>query len=293
MANRSRTDWNWSKHSAIAAYIAAFFGFVAIPVMLWLGLRTPNEAAPASVHPSATLPGVRIMLPHWTPWLMGTFYAVGIIVAGYLHVKAARIRSGHESDQTGRNGVTSGDAVADFSIATNPPGNWLYGWSTDMLGEPFERHPRKLSRDSLGMARWDSPQIDDLGVSCNQTGNPIRGCSYTLPPHTLQMHPGKGGQYEIVRWICPKRGTYLITGSFAGLDDQTTIADSDVNVVINSKTSLFPSTPVLAGKGTRESFTFNGIALSAEDTVDFIVGVGPSGSHGADSTGLQTKIIRQ
>jgi hypothetical protein len=185
------------------------------------------------------------------------------------------------------------DAVADFSINANPHGPWSYGWSNDMLGSQFERHLGKQDNDSLGMPRWNSPKIDDLSVGCNQTGNPIRGYSYTVPPHTLHMHPGKGGQHDIVRWTCPKRGTYLIGGSFSGLDDQTTIADSDVNVVINSKTSLFRSAPVLRGKGTCESFTFMGIALNAEDTVDFLVGVGPSGSHGADSTGLKAEIIQQ
>jgi len=260
--------------------------------MLWLGLRQPSTATTVTTQTPTILPGVHIM-PLSTPWLFGALYAVGIVIGGYCQLKAARIRSGHESGQVDRSGVISGDAVADFSIATNPSGNWSYGWSNDMFGAQFEYHQRKRDNDGLGMPRWDSPQIDDLSVGCNKTDIPIRGCSYTVPPHTLHMHPGKGGQYDIVRWICPKHGMYLIAGSFCGLDDQTTIADSDVNVAINSKTSLFPSTPVLSGKGTHESFTFKGVSLNAKDTVDFIVGVGPSRSHGADSTGLKAEIILQ
>ena len=226
-------------------------------------------------------------------WLFGSLYVVGIGLGGYFHWKAASIRNISKSDTADNRGVTSDDAVADFSIAENPSGNWLYGWSNDMLGSQFEFHRNRRDNAPPGMPRWDSPQINDLGVSCNQTGNSIRGCSFTVPPHTLHLHPGQGGQYDVVRWICPKRGTYQITGNFCGLDDQTTVADTDVNVVINSKTSLFPSRPILFGKGTRELFTFTGISLNAKDTVDFIVGAGPSGSHAADSTGLQAKIIRQ
>jgi hypothetical protein len=210
-------------HSAIAGYLAALFGFAGIPVMLWLGLRTSNEAVPASVQPPATLPGVRIMLPHWTPWLMGTFYALGIIVAGYLHLKAAQInRYPRTNVQSKDNHITSADAVEDFSLSDKLAGDWSYGWARDRLANQFSPFTHSQIDALPGVDRWDSPHEDiDIGVMRNRTPRPVRGISYPVLPDMLHMHPGnsKGGIYDIVRWTCPQSGRYTIAGEFCGLDE--------------------------------------------------------------------------
>jgi len=189
------------------------------------------------------------------------------------------------------------DAVADFSIVSNPAGAWSYGWSKNGLGNGFVPHTRNLLDAQPGVDRWDSPEIQqDIDAMHNKTGNDIRptGYVYTIPKDMLHMHPGEGGIYDIVRWTCPQRGRYAIVGEFRGLDDNKNVADSDVNVVLNSSKSLFRSRiPVLHGTGTYEPFSFRDISLSAGDTIDFVVGVGPSSSHGSDSTGLKATIILQ
>jgi len=104
------------------------------------------------------------------------------------------------------------------------------------------------------------------------------------------MHPGPGGEYDIVRWTCPKSGKYTITGQFRGLDRQAN-AECDVNIVLNCSRSLFSDLPVLRGIPTEKSFAFFDVALLEANTVDFIVGFGPARSHGSDSTGLKVKIV--
>lgn len=186
----------------------------------------------------------------------------------------------------------SWDAVADFSIKENPSGPWSYGWCRSALGGDFVTHGRNLVDAMPGVDRWDSPGINkDVGVMHSRTGNDVRGCSYTIHPDALHMHPGEGGIYDVVRWKCPQGGRYTIVGEFGGLDDNTH-GDSDVNVVLKSQIPLFgPASPVLHGIGSQQPIQFLDISLAVGDTVDFIVGMGSS--YGSDSTGLKAKVIRQ
>jgi hypothetical protein len=194
--------------------------------------------------------------------------------------------------------LISADAVADFTIASDSSGDWSYGWSRSPVAAPFTCHS-ELKEDFFPGIDWrgSSQVASDLGIMHNRTGMVAPGIppTYTIPHDMLHMHPGAGGEYDVVRWTCPRSGRYAIRGRFAGLDTQTHIADSDVDVVVNSSVSLFkvrmPTvTPVLSGIGSELPFTFDNIRLTSGDTVDFVVGVGPSRSHGADSTGLQAKI---
>jgi hypothetical protein len=233
-------------------------------------------------------------LPHWT-WLIAAIILFGVSLRSTLLGIWRDLQpfwyapSGQPSK--------SFDVVADFSIATNPVGPWSYGWSRNGLGNDFEPHMvHKTDICGPEVDGWGSPDIaSTVWVMHNRTGQVIRGPegTYTIPPDMLHMHPGQGGVYDIVRWTCPRRGKYTITGSFRRLNDQATTEDYDVNVVLNTTASLFPSPPrVLRGIGTQESFTFTGISLRADDKIDFIVGVGPGGSHGSDSTGLKAIILQ-
>lgn len=186
------------------------------------------------------------------------------------------------------------DVVADFSIASNPAGLWRYGYIRTLGGE-FNLHTTNRTDIVQGVDGWGSPQVqENLWVIHNRTEATITGSppTYTLPPDMVLMHPGQGGIYDVVRWTCPRGGRYGIQGAFRGLDFQTQFADTDVHILVNSTTSLFPSAPVLRGAGTEALIAFDDVRLNAGDTVDFMVGVGPSGSHGSDSTGLKAMIAQ-
>jgi hypothetical protein len=193
-------------------------------------------------------------------------------------------------------GEIAGDAVGDFSISENPAGAWSYGWSHDRFAADFVPHTRNRTDALPGGDAWDSPEIPHMCVVHNRNVYPIDAGSFTVFPDMLNMHPDLGGLYDVVRWTCPDDGRYAIHGQFAGLDRHP-VADSEVDVAINSRTSLFATRSPLAmrilhGAGSCVPIYFSNIRLAAEDTVDFIVGVGPSRGQGSDSTGLRAKIIR-
>jgi len=104
----------------------------------------------------------------------------------------------------------------------------------------------------------------------------------------LHMHPGEGGIYDVIRWTCPRSGNYSVEGLFSGLDVSTDVADTDVHIM--NRTSPLLSAE-LYGLGTQKRFEIT-IHLDADETLDFAVGVGPSRSHGSDSTGLRTTITQ-
>ena len=76
------------------------------------------------------------------------------------------------------------DAVADFSIASNPAGLWRYGYSRALGGE-FNLHTAKGIDIYQGVNGWGSPQVqENLWVMHNGAGATITGNppSYTIPP---------------------------------------------------------------------------------------------------------------
>jgi hypothetical protein len=124
----------------------------------------------------------------------------------------------------------------------------------------------------------------------NKTTSTIPGVpnTYDFPHDVLLMHPGEGGTYDVVRWICPENGRYRIEGGFRGLDWGPK-SDVDVHVRKNLKVDLF--TDVLRGAQTQKPIDLNE-NLNEGDTLDFIVGTGPSKDHSNDSTGLRVTITR-
>ncbi len=184
------------------------------------------------------------------------------------------------------------DAVGDFSIDQNPKGAWSYGYSKTLDGSFVLHTTREPNVFEGKVDRWSSPAVGpDIGIMRNKSGSTVIGVppTYEIPPDVIHMHPGQGGIFDIVRWTCPQSGQYSIQGAFRGLD-RGTAADVDVHVRKNSAAELFSD--VLCGPCAPEKpFTFNS-SLSRGETLDFVVGVGPSGSHGSDSTGFRVKITR-
>jgi len=175
------------------------------------------------------------------------------------------------------------DAVSDFSL--QPSRNWSYGYTRTLDGD-FTSHTKgQVDTDYTGVDMWHSPEVErDNGVKRNRGAATIKGKTGTfdIPPDMLHMHPGEKGGYVVVRWTCPRGGHYRVEGVFRGLDDNTTNADADVRVRLNSTTPLLDSEPVLHGIGSKAIVSARVVLLRRGNTIDFIVGVGPSGSHGSD-----------
>jgi hypothetical protein len=180
------------------------------------------------------------------------------------------------------------DVVREFSIASNPSGQWSYGYKTSVTGA-LTRHVSMALDTPIGVDRWyTTGQV--LGVSRNKSGYPVAGNTYVFPTDQIHMHPTGPNIFSIVRWTVPSSGQYRIEGVFCGLDEIVYSADTDVRVLLNSSTELAPVV-VLRGIGTQSPFAITR-TLTVGDIIDFAVGLGPSGFQSNDSVGLTATMTR-
>jgi hypothetical protein len=76
---------DWGKQSAIAGYLGVLVASVGIGVTLWLGLRS-TQSMPAHTSQSGAAMSPVI-------WVAASLYLIGVVTAGCLHYKAARLNS--------------------------------------------------------------------------------------------------------------------------------------------------------------------------------------------------------
>lgn len=226
---------------------------------------------------------------------------VSLIIAG----SAAGQQSGPTPPKTW-------DLADDFKISSNPNGQWSYG-STDTVGGGFTiftktaQIPYQVSNGAV--AEWVGtyfsgfelfPYVSkfygDPGtiVSVTNACNAVT-CSQAAPGITIiqrsasgvGVHPAPPGLgYATLRWTAPKAATYVITVSFFSIVVGGG-ATTDVHVQRNH-VSLFDGFVNGAGSAQNWSTGNEGIALSAGDVIDLVVG--PNGDYTADSTGVDADI---
>lgn len=138
------------------------------------------------------------------------------------------------------------DMSEDYSITNNPSGEWSYGrkWTVD--GVAFD-----LFTETWGDSGWWFGNWGHGGPS-------IQGY-----PALWAKNNSNG--YPAVRWICPKSGYYIISGTFFGVDSRG--VDNMVYMVING-TTMF--TGHLQYYGDITEYYFEGIYLSEGEPVDFL-----------------------
>jgi hypothetical protein len=199
---------------------------------------------------------------------------------------------------------TVGDAARDFSTTSSSNGDWSYGSKPTLDGELsvyqyYYANPKDYE---------DYPQCGGLGLWSNQGpeywdyppyvmhrySEPVQKCgTFILPMNMLSLHPGRLGEYTVVRWTAPASGKYRFKGAFQAIDEWTS---TDVHIQHNSTVLLdglvqgvnggvygFAGLPQVPIDITRE--------LSAGDTLDFAVGYGgPSSHYPNESTGFNVVI---
>jgi hypothetical protein len=200
----------------------------------------------------------------------------------------------------------------DFSINSNPNGQWSYG-STDTVGGTFKvftrtaQIPYQVSHGAV--AEWVGTYFSgfelfpyvtkfygDPGTTVSVTNacNAVT-CSIADPGVTLiqrsangvGVHPAPPGQgYAALQWTARKSTTYVISVSFFSIVVGGG-ATTDVHVLRNH-VSLFDGD--VNGVGSVQSWSTGspGIALDAGDVIDLVVG--PNGDYFADSTGVDATI---
>ena len=169
------------------------------------------------------------------------------------------------------------NAVADFSLASNPNGPWSY-LSDDGSG------PQLLTEAVINFATdgadaWFNGLAGPNAVATirNVTDNPISIPVSTvqpvplpaftvLPPNLLGMDP-ESAKSDITRWTAPSAGTWSISGLFQSI--VTTDLSHTVEILENSSTVLLAPTVV---SPLNQTVDFGAsVSLAKGDTIDFIV----------------------
>jgi PEP-CTERM motif-containing protein len=112
----------------------------------------------------------------------------------------------------------------------------------------------------------------------------------TVPANTLLLHPLAIGTPvdTIVQWTAPTTGTYAISGFFERIDNNPG-AGVGVTYAVDVGGSPTDSGNIGSSDYTQYTFSYTE-ALTAGETVDFIVGPGSAFDDDSDSTGFDATI---
>ena len=154
-------------------------------------------------------------------------------------------------------------------------------------------HAIQHATSTRSATRWTSGTIRRAGsvdpnVTHNPTATDYTNYGITWSPGEVSLGPGVGGDsraFTAARWTAPVDGVFDVNVAF--LDNQVGGDATDVYVYLNDTLYFAGSagTTVDAGTGFHQS-----IALSAGDTLNFIVGPGADNSGGGNNTQLFVQI---
>jgi hypothetical protein len=197
------------------------------------------------------------------------------------------------------------DPSAQFSLKENPHGPWQYGYSETQSLAPDQFRLNK-STGTLGEIGFWHPSVSDRPgpgyypyVAYNPSKETQLGSSngWSARGGEFAMEGSNSGQYSIVRFVAPKKGTYRIQAHFAGV--HFGLSTTDVHVLHNEK-SLFAAEidgyggdPAFhAVEGANPSADYDGeVNLRARDTISFAVGYGKNQTNYGDTTGLFADVV--
>lgn len=175
------------------------------------------------------------------------------------------------------------NAASEFSSTKNPNGPWVYGSSTKLGGalKPYVL----IRHDKLdywhGGGSFTTPNVVHNG-----SGRVVNAAGYLkFPNGAMSFHPGRYGDYSIIRWTAPQAGTYKIDATFTGANPYGSTTDVHV---LNGATDLF--TAYVNGFGDTWSYRSGNITLTAKQTIDFAIGWGKNRNFSRDTTFINALI---
>lgn len=137
---------------------------------------------------------------------------------------------------------------------------------------------------TAGIEVWRPTDRVDPCVTRNPTDHVIRALGITWAPGQLALHPGRGGEYGVVRWTAPAAGKADVAAAFKSIAEKAT---TDVHVLHNGR-PVFDGRINVGGAGPEAAFRGT-LDVRADDTIDCAVGFG-NGDYGADTTALAITI---
>ncbi|MHB1035958.1 MAG: glycoside hydrolase family 2 protein [Pirellulales bacterium] len=135
-----------------------------------------------------------------------------------------------------------------------------------------------------GIEVWRNTARSEPCVTFNGTNHAITALGITWSPKQLAFHPGRGGEYAVVRWTSPAEGQADLSAVFRSIAERAT---TDVHVLKNGK-SAFRALVNVNGAGPEQKCLAT-FAVRPGDTIDCVCGYG-NGDYGADTTALAVVI---
>ncbi|MGC8643396.1 MAG: glycoside hydrolase family 2 TIM barrel-domain containing protein, partial [Isosphaeraceae bacterium] len=131
-----------------------------------------------------------------------------------------------------------------------------------------------------GVQAWRLNDRPDPCVTRNAASEEVRMLGITWQPGQVAFHPGRDGEFAVVRWTAPARERVTLAAQFQSIAEHTT---TDVHILHNGK-PLWKSLINLEGKGPEAWFTAQ-VDVKPGDTIDSVCGWG-NHDYGADTTAL-------
>ena len=186
----------------------------------------------------------------------------------------------------------------DFPVNNNPGGVWSFGWQ-ETLGTGFEL----VTYSSVGYGNNGVPYNHWLieqgrppffaSFPFSNTGTATSDDPYGFyPPGTVVYYAGFDGDpynYAVIRFTAPSNGVYHVGAAVKPYLLPPASGDTDWHVLSNGVSLL---SQFLAGDSPGTSFS-NVLALAAGDTLDFTIGRGADGRHGASGLKIGVTITPQ
>jgi hypothetical protein len=137
---------------------------------------------------------------------------------------------------------------------------------------------------TAGIQVWRPLDRIDPCVTRNSTDHVIKALGITWQPGQIAFHPGRNGDYAVVRWTAPADDRVEYSASYRSIAETAT---TDLHVTHNGK-PLFDTVINLQGKGPEATFSAT-LDVKAGDSIDSVCGWG-NRSYGADTTALAVKV---
>jgi len=135
-----------------------------------------------------------------------------------------------------------------------------------------------------GLQAWRNAARVDPCVNRNSTDHVIKALGITWAPGQLSFHPGRDGEYSVVRWTAPADERIEIAAALKSIAERAT---TDVHVLQNGRV-LWDGYINLRSAGPEARYQ-GSLSVKKGDTIDCAVGYG-NGDYGADTTALAVTI---
>lgn len=135
-----------------------------------------------------------------------------------------------------------------------------------------------------GIEAWRTPERPDPCVTLNRTDHVIQALGITWQPGQVAFHPGRDGEYAVVRWTAPADDRIEFSVRFKSIAEAAT---TDVHVLHHGR-PRFDRVINLLGQGPEAAFATS-LEVKAGDTLDSVCGYGNK-NYGADTTALAVNV---